>query len=165
MIADLQGLKDIFSGLALGSEVLDVGVNGGGGGDGGSGGHGGGGCLHVLDLLGAAIPLGLSLSLGGLAFICAMFFLATSETESFPYAASAINWGEFLETNRVHIHGIQVSGGVLVGGEGGEGQAMSFFESNDASFLLVEVDGFVHPGLEGGGDFLHRVDRGGYLDV
>ena len=29
----------------------------------------------------------------------------------------------------------------------------------------MEVNGFVHPGLEGGGNFLHRVDHGGYLDV
>ena len=42
---------------------------------------------------------------------------------------------------------------------------MSFFNSNDASLLLVEVDGFVHPSLESIGDFLYSVDHGGNLDV
>ena len=42
---------------------------------------------------------------------------------------------------------------------------MSFLKCQDVGFLFVEADGFVHPGLESGGDFLHRVDHGGYLDV
>ena len=42
---------------------------------------------------------------------------------------------------------------------------MSFLESNDASFLLMEVNGFAHPGLESVRDLLHRVDHGGDLDV
>ena len=33
------------------------------------------------------------------------------------------------------------------------------------SLLLVEVDGFFHPSLEGGGNFLHGVDHGSDLDV
>ena len=38
-IADLQGLEDVFGGFALGGEILDVGVDGGGRSDGGSGGY------------------------------------------------------------------------------------------------------------------------------
>ena len=33
------------------------------------------------------------------------------------------------------------------------------------SFLLVEVNGFFHPSLEGGGNFLHGVDHGSKLNV
>ena len=113
-------MEDIFSGSALSGEVLDVGINGGDGSNGGSGGHRGGGCLHVPDLLGAVVSLGFSLSLGGLAFIYAVSFLVIFETESFSYAVSMIGWREFPETDGVHIHGIQIFGGVRVGGEGGE---------------------------------------------
>ena len=98
-ITDLQGLKDVFGGSALGGEVLDVCINGGDRSNGGSGGCGGGECFCVPNLLGVTISFGLFLSLGGLAFICTVSFLARSETESFPYASSAISWEEFLEMN------------------------------------------------------------------
>ena len=42
---------------------------------------------------------------------------------------------------------------------------MTLFEGYDMSLLFVEVNSFVHPGLESGGDFLHKVDHGGYLDI
>ena len=42
---------------------------------------------------------------------------------------------------------------------------MSFLESNDASLLFVEVDGFVHPTHKDFWDFFHGVDHGGDLDV
>ena len=42
---------------------------------------------------------------------------------------------------------------------------MSLFEGYDASFLLVEVNGFFHPGFESGQNLFHRVDHGGNLDV
>ena len=42
---------------------------------------------------------------------------------------------------------------------------MSSLESNDASFLSMEIDGFTHPGLESLRDLFHRVDHGGDLDV
>ena len=41
LIADLQGLEDVFWGLVLGGEVLDERINGCDGGNGGSGGYGG----------------------------------------------------------------------------------------------------------------------------
>ena len=42
---------------------------------------------------------------------------------------------------------------------------MSFLESDDASFLSMEVDGFVHPGFKIVRDFFHGVDYGGNLDI
>ena len=42
---------------------------------------------------------------------------------------------------------------------------MPLFEGEDASFLLVEVDGFAHPGLKCIRDFFHRVYHGGELGV
>ena len=42
---------------------------------------------------------------------------------------------------------------------------MSPFEGQDVSFLLMKVDGLLHPDFEGGGNFLHRVDHGGYLEI
>ena len=120
LIADFQGLEDIFSGSTLGGEVLDVGIDRSDGSNGGSGGCRGRGCLHVSDLLGTVVSLGFSQSLGGSAFICTVSFLATPETESFPHAASTISWREFSEMDRVYIHGIQIFSGVQVGGEGGE---------------------------------------------
>ena len=121
LIADFQGLEDIFSGLTFGGEVLDVGIYGGDRSDGGSGGYRGEGYFCVSDLLGMAASFGFSLSLGGPAFICAVSFLVTSETESFPHTSSTISWRELLQADGIHIHGIGVSGGVQVGGEGGEG--------------------------------------------
>ena len=50
------------------------------------------------------------------------------ETKSFSNALCLIGWEEFSQANCVHIHGIGVSGGLQVGGEGGERQAMSLFE-------------------------------------
>ena len=77
-----------------------------------------------------------------------MSLFATVKTKSFSDASHPISWGEFSQTDCVHLHGIGVSGGLQVGGEGGERQAMSLFEGKDASFLPMEVDGFVHPGFE-----------------
>ena len=42
---------------------------------------------------------------------------------------------------------------------------MSSLESNDVSFLSMEIDGFAHPCLESVRDLFHRVDHGGDLDV
>ena len=42
---------------------------------------------------------------------------------------------------------------------------MSFFESNNASLLFVEVKGLVHPFFKSIRDFFHEVDHGGDLDV
>ena len=53
LIADLQGLEDIFGEFALGGEILDVGIDGGNRGDGGSGGYRGFRGFSVSDLLGA----------------------------------------------------------------------------------------------------------------
>ena len=54
-------------------------------------------------------------------FIWAMSLFVASKTESFSDAASSMSRGEFLQVNHIHIHGIQISSGVQVGGEGGEG--------------------------------------------
>ena len=90
-IADLQGLEDVFGGFALGGEILDVGVDGGG-----SGGYRGFRDFSVSDLLGAVIPFGFSRCLRGLAFVCAVSLLAASETKSFSDAPGSISWGELL---------------------------------------------------------------------
>ena len=42
---------------------------------------------------------------------------------------------------------------------------MSLLESQNVSFLFVKINGLFHPGFEGGGDFLHRVNHGDYLDI
>ena len=119
-IADLQGLKDVFGGFALGGEILDVGVNGGGRSDGGSGGYRGFRDFGVSDLLGAVTPLGFSRSLRGSAFICAVSLLAAFETKSFSDAPGLIGWGELLQANGVNIHGVRIFGRARVG-ERGEG--------------------------------------------
>ena len=96
LIADLQGLEDVFGGFAFGGEILDVGVNGGDRGDGGSCGYRGFRGFCVSDLLGVVIPLGFSGCLGGLAFICAVSLLSASETNSFSDAPGSISWRELL---------------------------------------------------------------------
>ena len=96
LIADLQGLEDVLGGFALGGEILDVGVDGGGRSDGGSGGYRGFRDFSVSDLLRAIIPLGFSRCLRGLAFVCAVSLLAASETKSFSDALGSISWGELL---------------------------------------------------------------------
>ena len=96
LIADLQGLEDVFGGFALGGEILDVGVDGGGRSDGGSGGYRGFRDFGVSDLLGAVIPLGFSRCLRGSAFVCAVSLLAASETKSFSDALGPIGWGELF---------------------------------------------------------------------
>ena len=67
--------------------------------------------------------------------------------------------------NGVNVHGIRIFGRARVGGERGEWLALSFFESYDTGFLLVEVDGLFHPSFESGGNFFHGVDHGGKLDI
>ena len=42
---------------------------------------------------------------------------------------------------------------------------MFFLKSNGASFLLMEVNGFVHPGFKSVRNLFHEVDHGGNLDV
>ena len=96
LIADLQGLEDVFGGFALGGEILDVGINGGDRSNGGSGGYRGFRGFSVSDLLGAVIPLGFSRCLRGPAFICTVSLLAASETKSFSDAPGSIGWGELL---------------------------------------------------------------------
>ena len=96
LIADFQGLEDVFGGFALGGEILDVGVDGGGRSNGGSGGYRGFRDFSISDLLGAVIPLGFSRCLRGSAFVCAVSLLAASETESFSDALGLIGWGELL---------------------------------------------------------------------
>ena len=75
LIADLQGLEDVFGGFALGGEILDVGIDGGDRSDGGRGGYRGFRGFSISDLLGAVIPLGFSGCQGGPAFICAVSLL------------------------------------------------------------------------------------------
>ena len=72
LIADFQGLEDVFGRFALGGEILNVGVDGGVRSDGGSGGRKGFRGFGVSDLLGSVISLGFSGCLGASAFICAM---------------------------------------------------------------------------------------------
>ena len=110
-------MENVFRGFALGGEVLDEGVDGGDRSNNGSGGCGGGRGLSVSDLLGAICFLVFPLCLRGLAFICAVSFLAASEAKSLPHASSMVSWGELFQADGVDFHGIGVFGGVQVGGE------------------------------------------------
>ena len=96
LIADLQGLEDVFRGFAFGGEILDESVNGGDGSNGGSGGCGGFRGFSVSDLLGAVVSLGFSRCLGGPAFICAVSLLAAPETKSLSDALGSIGWRELF---------------------------------------------------------------------
>ena len=89
-------MEDIFGGLALGGEVLDVGIDRGDRSDGGSGKCGGDRGFHISDHLRMIISFGFSLCLRGLTFICAVSLFVTFETESFPYALSMISWGKLF---------------------------------------------------------------------
>ena len=93
LIANFQGLEDIFRGFSFSGEVLDVSIDGSDGSDGSSGGDSG---FGVSDLLEAIVPLRFSGCLRGAAFICAVFLFATSETQSFPDALSSISQEKFL---------------------------------------------------------------------
>ena len=121
LIADLQGLEDVFRGFSLGGEVLDVGVDGGDGGNSGHGGYRGFRGFSVSDLLGVVISLGFSRCLGGLAFICAVSLLAASEAKSLSDALGSISWRELFQMDDVDIHGIGIFGRMQVGREQGEG--------------------------------------------
>ena len=66
------------------------------------------------------IPSGSSLGLSGPALIHAMSFFAAFETKSFSDAVSLISWGEFLQVNGIHIHGIRITGGMWVERKGKE---------------------------------------------
>ena len=107
-IADFQRLEDIFSGPALGGEVLDVGINWGDWSDGDGGGSGGGQDLSISNLM--VVSLGSSLGLGGSAFSHAMSLLSASKTKSFPNTASSIGWEELLQVDSINIHGIGIPG-------------------------------------------------------
>ena len=96
-------MEDVFRGFALGGEVLDESVNGGDRGDGGSGGRGGSSGFSVSNLLGAVVPFEFSGHLGGPAFICAVSFLAASETESFPNALGMVSRRELFQVDGVDI--------------------------------------------------------------
>ena len=117
LIADFQGLEDVFSGSAFGGKVLDVGINGSDGSNGGSGGSGGSGCLSVPDLLGVMVSFGPPWWVSGLTFIGAMSLFAASETESFFDAPSSIHWRELFQADGVNIHGIGIFGRMQVGGK------------------------------------------------
>ena len=94
--------------------VTDVGINGGDGSDGSSGGDSG---FSVSDLLGMIVPLGFTGCLRGAAFICAVFFFATSEAKPFSDASGMICWEELFQANRIDFHGIRIFGRVCVGRE------------------------------------------------
>ena len=61
LIADFQGLKDIFGGSAFGGEVLDVSIDGDDGSNDGSGRHGRRGSFSVSDQLEVIVSLWFSL--------------------------------------------------------------------------------------------------------
>ena len=96
LIADFQGLEDVFRGFAFGGEVLNESVDGGDGSNGGSGGYRGFRGFGVSDLLRVMVSLGFPRCLGGSAFICAMSFLTASEAKSFSNALGTINWRELF---------------------------------------------------------------------
>ena len=96
LIADLQGLEDVFRGFAFGGEVLDVGVDGGDRSYGSSGGYRGFRGLSVSDLLRAIVSFGFPRYLRGSAFVCAVSFLAAFEAKSFSNASGTISWRELL---------------------------------------------------------------------
>ena len=96
LIADLQGLEDVFRGFAFGGEILDESINGGDRSNGGSGGCRGFRGFSVSDLLGVIVSLGFSRCLGGPAFICTVSLLAASETKSLFDAPGSIGWRELL---------------------------------------------------------------------
>ena len=78
-------------------------------------------CFSSPNLLRMIISFGPFLDLSGSALVCTMSLFAASETELFSDAASSISWGEFLQVNGIHIHGIRVAGGVWVGRKEREG--------------------------------------------
>ena len=82
LIADPQGLEDVFRGLALGGEVLDISIDGSDGSNGGSGGYRGFRGFSISNLLRTVISLGFSGCPGGSAFICTVSFLVASEAKS-----------------------------------------------------------------------------------
>ena len=117
LVTDFQRLEDVFGSFAFGGKVLDVGINGSDRSNGGSGGSGGSGYFGIPDLLGVIVFLGFSKHLRGLAFVCAVSFLATSETESFPNASGMIRQRELVQMDGVNIHGVGIFGGAQIGGE------------------------------------------------
>ena len=117
LIADFQGLEDVFRGFAFGGEVLDKDADGSDRSDGGSGGCGGDSGFCVSDLLRAVIPLGFPRRLRGPAFIRAVSCPAASETKSFSNAPGTISWGELLQVDGVDIHGFRIFGRMRVGGK------------------------------------------------
>ena len=81
LIADLQGLEDVFGGPSFSGEILDVGINGGDGSNGGSGGCRGDRGFGVPDLLRAVISLGFSRGLRGATFVSAVSLFAASKAD------------------------------------------------------------------------------------
>ena len=155
-------MEDVFWKFAFGGEVLNVGIYGGDGSDGSSEGDSG---FSVSDLLGVIVPFGFSGCLRRATLICTMSLFAASEAKSFSDASGMVCWGELFQMNGVNFHGVRIFGRVCVGRERGEGQPLSLLKGHNASFLFVEVNGFFHPGLEGGGNFLHGVDHGSNLGI
>ena len=117
LIADLQGLEDVFRGFPLGGEVLDKGIDGGDRSNGGSGGYRGFRGFSVSDLLGVVISLGFSRCLRGSAFVCTVSLFAASEAKSFSDALGSISQREFFQADGVDIHGVRIFGRAQVGGE------------------------------------------------
>ena len=72
LIANLQGLEDVFGGSFLSGEILDVGINGGDGGNGGSGGCRGDRGFGISDLLRMIVSFGFSGGLREVTFISAV---------------------------------------------------------------------------------------------
>ena len=164
-IADLENLEDLVWYLSLSDEILNVGINGSDWSNGCSGGGESG--VHSFNLLELRVILRGSLGSTGVAIVCIASLLLASETRSFPHTACSFRRGEFSKLDKVHIHGIRVSGGARGGirREGRGGQTMSLFECKDAFLLWVKVYCFVNPTLKGGGNFFHGVDHKSNLKV
>ena len=121
LIADLQGLEDVFRSFALGCEVLDKGIDGGDRSNGGSGGYRRFRGFSVSDLLGVVISLGFPRCLRRSALIHTVSLFTASEAKSLSNALGLISQRELFQADGVDIHGIGIFSRTLVGGEQGEG--------------------------------------------
>ena len=82
---------------------------------------GGGQDFSVSDHPRMVVSFGFPWWLSESTLVCAMSFFTTSEAKSLSDVVGMIGRGELFQVNGIHIHGIRVSGGVQVGGKGGEG--------------------------------------------